>query len=349
MILSNERKKSRPSKKAKRSKQKAKEKRQEALVARFTRSRYAYGLIALIVVFFLAFYPNIGKSIEWASALRGPSEDWHATLVWMEENTTDPFGDDDFYYQLYGEGYDYAEPEYGVLSWWDYGYWITYIAHRIPNAHPGGGSRRSAGLFFTAQDESSANEVINGLSSKYVIIDIKMAREKFYSMIEWAEKDVDDFYEWYFIRISSGNLEPLKIYYPAYYRSMCSRLYNFEGRAIVPGNSTWVISYDERIDAEGNRYKEITDVANNGEPFTTYEEAEEYLELYGSSKHRIVGMKPLISPVPLEELKYYKLIYRSPTEVWIQGEQTVSEVEVFEYLPQDRMSIEPRAERLDSN
>ena len=130
---------------------------------------------------------------------------------------------------------------------------------------------------------------------------------------------------------------------------MCSRLYNFEGRAIVPGNSTWVISYDERIDAEGNRYKEITDVANNGEPFPTYEEAEEYLELYGSSKHRIVGMKPLISPVPLEELKYYKLIYRSPTEVGIQGEQTVSEVEVFEYLLQDRMSIEPRAERLDSN
>jgi len=28
------------------------------------------------------------------------------------------------------------EGEYGVLSWWDYGHWITTIGERIPNANP---------------------------------------------------------------------------------------------------------------------------------------------------------------------------------------------------------------------
>ncbi|MEE9400464.1 MAG: oligosaccharyl transferase, archaeosortase A system-associated, partial [Dehalococcoidia bacterium] len=272
--------KSKLSKKAKRRKEKAKRREPGTLITRYLSAKYVYGLIALIAVFFLAFFPNIGKTIDWANPLRGPSDDWYEALVWMKGNTTDPFGDDDFYYQRYGESYDYPEPEYGVMSWWDYGYHITYIAHRVPNANPGGQrGAPDAGLFFTEGNVSEANHMLDELGSKYVIIDYSMATGKFYAMVEWAGKDQDDFFEVYYQRTSTGSFEPVMLYTPSYYQSMCSRLYNFEGKAVTPSNSTWVVSYEERIDMEGNRFKEITEVANNGEPFATYEKALEFLEL----------------------------------------------------------------------
>jgi len=64
-----------------------------------------------------------------------------SSLTWLRENTQDPFGNPNFYYELReplppGESYDYPESAYGVMAWWDYGYWISRIAHRLPNANP---------------------------------------------------------------------------------------------------------------------------------------------------------------------------------------------------------------------
>ncbi len=65
----------------------------------------------------------------------------------------------------------------------------------------------------------------------------------------------------------------------------------------------------------------------------TYEKALEFLELQRSSKYRIVGTDPFVSPVPLEELEHYKLEYKSPTTIITRGEETVSQVEIFKYSP----------------
>ncbi|GAI14766.1 unnamed protein product, partial [marine sediment metagenome] len=35
-----------------------------------------------------------------------------------------------------GQKYEYPESSYSVMSWWDYGHWITRIAHRIPISNP---------------------------------------------------------------------------------------------------------------------------------------------------------------------------------------------------------------------
>ena len=37
------------------------------------------------------------------------------------------------YYAIYDKStFTYPNTSYGVMSWWDYGHLITYIAHRIP-------------------------------------------------------------------------------------------------------------------------------------------------------------------------------------------------------------------------
>ncbi|UCG82010.1 MAG: hypothetical protein JSW38_07240, partial [Dehalococcoidia bacterium] len=325
---------SKTSKKAKRRKEKAQRRRQEAPTPGLLSSKLVYSLIALVVVFFLAFYPNIGKSIEWADAQRGATDDWHDVLSWMSVNTPDPFDNQDFYNELYqqpasGESYQHPESAYGVMSWWDYGYWITYIAHRIPNANPGKKKAEIAGSYFIAQKESRANRILNQQGSKYVVVDRDMAQGKFYAMVEWAGEERSDFFEPYFRRQNGGFVLEAMLYYPKYYKSICSRLYNFDGKAVTPINETWVISYKEWKSEYGQPFKELTGIANGGEPFATYEEALEFVEKQEAPNYRIVGTNPTVSPVPLEKLEHYELAYKSPP----QEGTTISLVKLFEYTP----------------
>jgi len=350
---------------AERRRAKAKE---EQPMFKYLRPRYVSGALSIVIIFFLTVYPNLiygtynnnGWSPKNSATLflpyhpYGPNGDWHEALTWMKDNTPDPFGNPDAYYDLYqsppaGEHYAYPASAYGVMSWWDYGHWITRIAHRLPNANPfqsgigGPGPNGSvipgASIFMTAQDEATASWVMDELDSRYVVIDYETAWPKYHTMITWSGKNQSDFYEnWY--RESNGELRwyenpdpklspEIQIFYPTYYQSMCARLYNFGTEAVVPNNSTWVLSYTWQTTENGERYKLLTDVANNQAPFATYEEAAAFINDHPG--YVIVGTNPFVSPIPLEALKEYQLIHSSPSIV-IQGENTSSSyVEIFEY------------------
>lgn len=212
------------------------------------------------------------------------------------------------------------------MSWWDYGHFIMQISRRIPNANPMQYGAEEAGQFFTAQDESSANEIADVLRSKYVVIDHMMPTGKFYAMVEWAGKSLDEFYGVYYGPPEDGWLTPVALYYPAYYRSTVVRLYNFGGQAVVPVESV-VISYKNEVSAEGISYKEIT----YAQAFPSYEEAEAYIASQASGNYRIVGTSPFSSPVPLEELKDYRLVHESDARVAV-GDEDLPGVKIFEYL-----------------
>jgi len=293
-----------------------------------------------MMVFLIAILPNIMVAMDVARETEGPNEAWYSSLVWMRDNTPDPFGDPDFYYEVYekpslGESYDYPESAYGIMNWWDYGHWITRIARRIPNSNPFQSGAREAAKFFTAQDESSANEVLDKLGSKYVILDHDMANGKFYAIGIWAGESESYFMENYDIDPAEGDFDIVMLYHPEYYRSMCSRLYNFGGEAVVPYNSTVVISYEE-VKFLRTTIKQIT----GNETFATYEEALEYLGSQNTTNYEIVGEDPSISPVPLEKLEHYNLVYQSdPVVIEEEGKKEEEEeeqlfyVKIFEYLP----------------
>lgn len=334
--------KTKPGKKERRKQEKEQQRALGAPVTRGAVLRYGYSVIAILMVFFLVFYPNIGKAIDIAKSSPNPTNAWHDALVWMRDNTPDPFENPDFYYDLYkspswGEGYEYPPSAYGVMSWWDYGHYITYIAHRIPNCNPHQAGATRAADFFIAQDESSANEMLDKLGSKYIIIDFPMAMYarrgdgsifgKFSAMIDWAGENKQDFFETYYQETTAGEIEPVMIYYPEYYQSMCIRLYIFRGEAVIPQNSTLVISYIEKTDKNGVSYKEIA----SAHPFATYEEAKSYLDSQTGSNYRIVGNNPFASPVPLDKLDNYKLVYESPSIEEPAPGTTTASIKIFEY------------------
>jgi oligosaccharyl transferase (archaeosortase A-associated) len=302
-------------------------------------------IIVGIVIFFFVFFPNIGlwreeptkiASIGGQSlnigytrplAEKNPimDEGWYSSCLWLKDNSPDPFKDDpDFYYELYPpqDEFEYPETAYGVMSWWDYGYFIMQISHRIPNANPGQIGAVEAGQFFTAQNESSVNELVDRLDTKYVVIDYAMAAGKFYAMVDWAGGNLDDFYEVYYLPTEEGG-QWIALYYPIFYNSIAVRLYNFDGKAVT-STQPIVISYEEK-EYRGEEYKEIT----WGQYFFSYEDAQAYIAAQTTGNYRIVGEDPFSSPVPLEELKSYEFVYESAATT------STTTVKIFKYLGSD--------------
>jgi asparagine N-glycosylation enzyme membrane subunit Stt3 len=288
--------------------------------------------LAVVVVFFLSFFPNISRVIASAQATYyTPSEAWCESLSWMKENTPEPFGKPDFYYELYesppqGKDYDYPESAYSIMAWWDYGHWITRIAHRIPICNPFQQGASEAARFFTAQNEESAGEIIDNVNSKYIVVDYETANIKFYAMPAWAGSNEEEFYDVYY-QMQDDKLVPILLFHAEYYRSLAIRLYNFDGVEVTPQNS-WVICYQERLSREGPRIKVITST----KLFSNYEEAEAYVSSQESDNYKIVSNNPFISPVPLDELEHYKLLYSSDSLVTQPGNGMIPAVKIFEYV-----------------
>ncbi len=301
-------------------------------------------IIGVIVVLFIAFYPNIGPLPEIgpyptgtmplvdtaANPIFAPSDAWCESLTWLRDNSPEPFENPDFYYDLYPSPFHYPETAYGVASLWDYGYLIARIARRSPISNPGILDNRAlVSQFFIAQDEAPALTSTEATASKYVIIDRETAMplEKFHAFLTWADVKEEEFYEVY-AQKQQGKIYPVLLYYPEYYRSLTARLYNFDASQVVFQKST-VISYEEKFSNDGKSYyKEVT----SSKSFSSYNEALTYIKAQKAGKYRIVGTDPFVSPIPLDSLKHYKLVYSSQNSVTHPEIGKIPEVKIFEYL-----------------
>jgi len=135
--------------------------------------RQGVSLVLCIVMLFLTVPTSI--SISRQSTLI--NRDWYIALNVLRENSPEPFTTTDAYYQLELE----EKPCYGVLSWWDYGHWITYIAHRVPTANPFQQGAIEAAEFFVDGKETEG--------VKYIIVDEAMLTYKYYAMVAWLDRD----------------------------------------------------------------------------------------------------------------------------------------------------------------
>jgi len=302
--------------------------------------------LAIVVVFFLFFFPNITMAQKTAkNPTFAPSNGWCESLSWMKDNTPEPFGDPDFYYTSYTKPFKYPETAYGVTAWWDYGYFITRIGHRPPTCNPGGREaiRQRVASLFTSQSEAAATPINDKLKSRYVIIDYITAvvtpayyvREQSYgargklpAIATYAGAHAEDFYDVYY-KLEDGELKPVALFYPEYYRSLMVRLYNFDGSEVIPQAST-VVSYEEKLGPGGDVYRQITGIKS----FQSYERAEDYVANQEPGSCRIAGTNPLASPVPLEKLNQYELVYSSKSASQTPVGGLIPEVKIFEYTSQ---------------
>ncbi len=295
-----------------------------------------YTVIAGIAAFFLVFYPNIPKAAGMVTppeAPYAPSDAWVASLQWLRDNTPDPFGDPAAYYRIYeppppGEDFQYPASAYGVTSWWDYGYWITQIAHRLPSANPGQEPARIINVadLFLSVDDAAVHDLLAMMDSSYVIIDNQTILGKFWAVATWAGQSVEKYSDYYYVSNQSGQLQLAQFFTPDYYRTLAVRLYNFDGKAVTNVKAE-VITWVDKKDSDGTPYKEVTDYKE----FTDYQQAVGYLNGLTSGNHIIVGPSPFISPVPLEAVPDFKVVYSSKQGTSQPSVGFIPEVKIFEY------------------
>jgi hypothetical protein len=200
------------------------------------------------------------------------------------------------------------------------------IGRRIPNANPTQAGAREAGQFFTAQNETAANELADRLGTRYVVIGHLMSTAKFHAKPTWAGSSPAEYFGIYWVPMEAGG-QWVTLYYPTYYQSIVARLYNFGGRAVVPAaNLTIVISYEQR-EIRGQTYNAVT----WGQTFPTYEAAQAFIANQTAQNYKIVGGDPFSSPVPLEAVNSYVLIHQSEAMVEMFG-RILPMVKIFEYL-----------------
>ena len=145
----------------------------------------------------------------------------------------------------------------------------------------------------------------------------------FADVAAWATGSLSRYCEVYFQEVD-GKLQPITLYYPEYYLAMGTRLFNFQGKEVVP-TSTVVISY--KVDS-GYR------VVQTSQSFPTYAEAKAFVDGQPSSNYRIVGTSAFVSPVPLEKLEHYQPVYESQVyQVDKVNKISLPYVQVFEYTP----------------
>ena len=268
---------------------------------------------------------------------------WDSGLDWMGDNTPTPgtYGGEDNAMELYGtnertDDYDYAPGAYGVISWWDYGHWITSRSGRIPTANPFQQGATDAANFLLAPNETQAERVVGEMSEndsqpQYVMVDWKMVNEwpeangKFFApIIFYDEADIDrgDFFS-RVLQIQGQQAQ--KAYYlrsQRYYESMVNRLWHFHGSARQP--TPVVANYDERV-VRGQRYL-TTPTGNQSRyrvfgnplqsPQQSVQQAREFVEEDGSAQVGGIGPNP---PEYVDALEHYRLVHNSNTSAIQRG------------------------------
>jgi len=239
-----------------------------------------YYIPAIMITFFLlamTIIPNAQNAMATARITNfAPSDAWMETLDWIEENT----------------------PEDSlIISWWDYGYWIKREANRDAYVNPS----QDPGPVKNVAQMLLDGDIVEG---DYLILDNAVTTGKLWAVAIWADKAPTDYADYYKI-ITGNKTQFVRLYYPAYYESLAARLYNFDGKAVIPTQST-------TITVNGN-------IVATMDILPTYAEAV-------AAGGRIVGTQPFESPVPLEAVEGFELVYES--EIGISG---VSEVKVFRY------------------
>ena len=305
--------------------------------------------VATVILFVIVPMAVVAPSPVAAAAggsFPGDSVAWDDNLEWMEENTPEPgqYGNPDNepmpYYDDFAQTNDYEYPEgsYGVISWWDYGHWITVEAERIPTANPFQQGSDTAADFLLAQDEEESFERLSAvdesedIQTQYVMIDWLMVETesgvggKFFAPPDFHDNfSRPDFYTRLAETGQRGRINPVGIVHKQrYYDSMVARLYHYHGSAQNP--QPFVVQWQ----GQEQQFQGIADTfvqTPQQQPvvrfFQDVDAAEEYAA--NNTSTQVGG----IGPYPSERvsaLEHYRLVYMNEVSVLPRTEAQASAV-----------------------
>lgn len=258
--------------------------------------------------------PSLTGALSVVRTDDGLSGDMQRALRWMVKRTPEPLAAPEKHFELYprhlrrGE-YAYPESVYSVLCWWDLGHPVNAVARRIPSSNGFQTGGHDSARFYVSTTEAEAISVADRLRARYVLLEptlpvwshrsITPTSGKFHAFPLWTEgeKERQDYLE---VVLREGSDEPAVFYHPDYYRSMMARMYLFDGEAVEPSDSTWVVEWGADSGEDPRRIV-------SERHFGSYDEAAEFLAGRPGEPLALGGFDPVRSCVPLEALSRFRI------------------------------------------
>lgn len=301
------------------------------------------GTSLLLGTFFI-----VSSAISAIDAVNTPDlidSEWVQTLLWMKENTLPTGVNPVSIYER--ESFSYPNESYGVMAWWDYGHYITFIGNRIPITNPFqdnlAGKKGVAG-FFMAEDEEMATELLSHYRGLYVITDTRMVETKFSSLADWynSTAGTEPYLKKFFVSEKNKNKETadFAMISPHYYQTMGVRLHYFDG-SYVPPSTAYYLEYKEYA---GLRYP-IATVHEKYPVEICREKAARYNSMAFPGTGAVVLGGYVLDPVDdVSALRHFRLIYESSmnsSHLFSPDSDPrlfrVPYIKVFEYVPGARI------------
>jgi len=256
-------------------------------------------------------------------------DDWFKAMEWMGTNTPDTGVS---YYQIYErEGFQYPDRAYGVLARWTAGHWITYLAHRIPNANPFQDHITGPADiydFLFAGDEDTALAVSQHLGTRYVVTDYGLTSPLTPGNQTSGNGNIslDNYTPVMIQQLDPGTTKVLQFFSPAYFHTMTARLHNFDGSMAEPdaaiyieyrwenGLSDPVVTRIEQLPATEARERAANAVVVPGS--------------YATALSGFIDQPVDVVPA----LRHFRLVYESPTNMRQPGLDEIKSVKIFEIV-----------------
>jgi dolichyl-phosphooligosaccharide-protein glycotransferase len=294
---------------------------------------FVIGITAISVLFVWSSVTFSYSNASGTPNLMNP--DWKESLEWMGQNTPDTGVN---YFEVYNpKTFKYPSESYGVMSWWDYGHMITYIAKRIPNANPfqqGVAGDVGAASFFMTSSEAAADNILDTIGTRYIITDIEMDSGKFWAMSTWYNESVaaSPYQETLLVPAddTGSSYQPTQLNTQDYYLTTISRLHNFDGSMTVPSNVYYIEYADPQ--ATGTSVPVVVNaVAMN--VTAASQKVEAFNSKATSGTHATILSPSIVAPLKtVPALRHYRLVHESPTNVFNSPTIDVKYVKTFEYV-----------------
>lgn len=144
---------------------------------------------------------------------------WLRWDSFLDKNTSNDWRGNKYMADWESYKYSNEQAEYGVITWWDYGYWILQKSKCGVYSAPGSdNNRQSMAMLLLEDDIDGIADFMSRSNLKYVIIDGTMATSKFNSMIKVSQHH--EYVESYYF---DGDKYKDTVIYQLYFNEDCSK------------------------------------------------------------------------------------------------------------------------------
>jgi asparagine N-glycosylation enzyme membrane subunit Stt3 len=166
----------------------------ELIKRRRPASKYKHTTALVVGLLVLLILPT-ASDVSYVAFNSYPSAkgDWYDSLLWLKGNT-----DATSFYDNPTQ-----KAEYSVMSWWDYGNWILYLAQRPVVANNFQAGLEDSAKFLLSESEEEAAAVLDARGCRYVLANYQLIYDKLGSVANWANEDI---YSYLNFVESNGNI-----------------------------------------------------------------------------------------------------------------------------------------------